>query len=57
MLEPEGVGRTARATAMGVADKARDPAERIERAVALIPLARDENGIDVVGAGCCAVED
>ena len=56
-LEPELAGRIAKATAIGIADKAREPAERIERAVALIPLARDENGIDVVGAGFWAIED
>ena len=56
-LEPELAGRIAKATAIGIADKAREPAERIERAVALIPLARDENGIDVAGADFCAVED
>lgn len=35
---------------MGIAESARDPAERIDKAVALIPDALDANGIDVVGA-------
>jgi hypothetical protein len=56
-LDPEVVGKTAKATAIGIADKAREPAERIDKAVALIPLAREENGIDVVGAGFWVVED
>lgn len=47
-------GKRATAIAIGIAERARDPAERIDRAVALIPEALDENGIDVVGAGAGA---
>jgi hypothetical protein len=43
-------GKSATATAMGIAERANDPADKIERAVALIPEALDDNGIDVVGA-------
>jgi hypothetical protein len=43
-------GKSATATAIGIAERANDPADKIERAVALIPEALDENGIDVVGA-------
>jgi hypothetical protein len=35
---------------MGIAESARDPADKIESAVALIPDALDEKAIDVVGA-------
>jgi hypothetical protein len=35
---------------MGIAERARDPADKIDSAVALIPDALDEYGIDVVGA-------
>jgi hypothetical protein len=42
-------GKRARAIPIGIADNAKDPAERIDSAVALIPVARDEKGIEVVG--------
>jgi len=35
---------------MGIADRARDPADKIDNAVAFIPEALDEYGIEVVGA-------
>jgi hypothetical protein len=43
-------GRRATATAMGIAERARDPADKIDNAVAFIPEALDEKGIDVEGA-------
>jgi hypothetical protein len=35
---------------MGIAERARDPADKIDNAVAFIPDALDEKGIDVEGA-------
>lgn len=43
-------GRRATATAIGIADMARDPADKIDNAVAFMPEALDEYGMEVVGA-------
>jgi hypothetical protein len=43
-------GRRATATAIGIAERARDPADKIDNAVAFIPDALDEYGMEVVGA-------
>jgi hypothetical protein len=44
-------GKSARAIPIGIADRDKEPAQSIASAVAFIPLAREENGMDVVGAG------